>query len=188
MRGIAGDLYDFHVVDNHRVGVLVADVTGHGVPAALIASMVKVAFTGQQASAAEPGELLAGMNKALCGTLAGQFVTAAYVFFDTERGELRYSVAGHPPPILWRSDTRQQIELGDSSGIFMGLDASVSYQERQLSLSTGDRVLLYTDGLTEARNAGGAFYGDGRFREHFASSVRLSAEEFAAALLNDLQA
>jgi sigma-B regulation protein RsbU (phosphoserine phosphatase) len=187
MRGIAGDLYDFHVVDDHRVGVLVADVTGHGVPAALIASMVKVAFTGQRASVAEPGELLTGMNKALCGNLTGQFVTAAYVFFDTERGELRYSVAGHPPPILWRSSTRQPVELADSSGIFMGLDAGVSYQDGGLPLDPGDRVLLYTDGLTEAQNAAGAFFGEGRLREIFARGDRLPAEGFAAALLDDLQ-
>jgi len=187
MRGIAGDIYDFHVVDDRHVGVLVADVTGHGVPAALVASMVKVAFTAQHASVAEPGALLTGMNEALCGNLTGQFVTAAYVFFDTERGELRYSVAGHPPPILWRSGTQQHVELADSSGIFMGLDATASYRDRRLSLDTGDRVLLYTDGLTEAQNTAGAFFGDSRLREVFARDARLPAERFAAALLDDVQ-
>src|SRR5260221_12231936 len=120
--------------------------------------MVKVAFTGEHASLTDPGQLLTGMNEALCGNLTGQFVTAAYVFFDTERGELRYSVAGHPPPILWRPSTRQQVDLADSSGVFMGLDATVSYQDRRLALSPGDRVLLYTDGLTESRNAAGASF------------------------------
>jgi sigma-B regulation protein RsbU (phosphoserine phosphatase) len=188
MRGIAGDLYDFHVVDDHRVGVLVADVTGHGVPAALVASMVKVAFTGQRARAAEPGELLAGMNTALCGALTGQFVTAAYVFFDTERGELRYSAAGHPPPILWRSDTRQQFELAESSGIFMGFDARASYEDRRLPLNPGDRVLLYTDGLTEAQNAAGAFFGEGRLGEMVARGDRVPAEAFAGLLVDGLLA
>ena len=187
MRGIAGDLYDFHVVDDHRVGVLVADVTGHGVPAALIASMVKVAFTAQRALAAEPGELLAGMNKALCGTLTGQFVTAAYVFFDTERGELRYSVAGHPPPILWRSAALQEIELADSSGIFMGFDTGPSYEARRLPLDPGDRVLLYTDGLTETQNAVGACFGETRLREVLAGGDGLSTDGFAGSLVNDLR-
>ena len=77
MRGIAGDFYDFHVLDDGRAGVMIADVTGHGVPAALIASMVKVAFTAQRGVATEPAALLAGMNQALCAALTGQFVTAA---------------------------------------------------------------------------------------------------------------
>jgi phosphoserine phosphatase RsbU/P len=186
MRGIAGDLYDFHVVDDHRVGVLIADVTGHGVPAALIASMVKVAFTAQRASVAQPAELLAGMNRALCGNLAGQFATAAYLYFDTDCGELRYSVAGHPPPILWRSAIRQQFELADSSGIFMGFDAGASYQDRRLPLGPGDRVLLYTDGLTETQNARGAFFGESRLQEIFARGVHLPVESFAGSLVDDL--
>jgi sigma-B regulation protein RsbU (phosphoserine phosphatase) len=187
MRGIAGDLYDFHVVDDHRVGVLVADVTGHGVPAALIASMVKIAFTAQRALVADPAGLVTGMNKALCGNLTGQFVTAAYLFFDTERGELRYSVAGHPPPILWRSATRQRIELADASGLLMGFDADASYQDRRLLLDPGDRVLLFTDGLTEAQNAAGASFGETRLGELFASGDRLPTEGFAASLVDDLR-
>jgi sigma-B regulation protein RsbU (phosphoserine phosphatase) len=186
MRGIAGDLYDFHVVDDHRVGVLIVDVTGHGVPAALIASMVKVAFTAQRTSVAEPAELLAGMNRALCGNLAGQFVTAAYLYFDTGRGELRYSVAGHPPPILWQSSRHKQLELADSGGIFMGFDAGASYQDRRLPLSPGDRVLLYTDGLTEAQNASGIFFGESRLREIFARGAGLPVEGFAGSLVDDL--
>jgi sigma-B regulation protein RsbU (phosphoserine phosphatase) len=187
MRGIAGDLYDFHVVDDHRVGVFIADVTGHGVPAALIASMVKVAFTAQRALAAEPGALLAGMNKALCGNVSQQFVTAAYVFFDTARGEFRYSVAGHPPPILWRSATRQQVELADSSGILMGFDAGASYQDRRRPLDPGDRVLLYTDGLIEAQNEDGAFFGEGELGEIFSRRDGLPAEGFARSLVDELQ-
>jgi sigma-B regulation protein RsbU (phosphoserine phosphatase) len=187
MRGIAGDFYDFHVVDDHRVGVLVADVTGHGVPAALIASMVKVAFTAQRACVAEPGALLVGMNQALCGNLTGQFVTAAYVFFDTEQAEVRYSVAGHPPPILWRSVTQHQTELADSGGVFMGFDANASYQDRRLPLKPGDRVLMFTDGLTETQNDAGLYYGESRLQETIARGDRLPTEGFAEALLDDLR-
>src|SRR5260221_5073400 len=80
MSAVAGDFYDFLVVDDRRIGILVADVTGHGVPAALIASMLKVAFAGQTAHAEDPARVLAGLNRALCGKFEEHFVTSAYDF------------------------------------------------------------------------------------------------------------
>jgi len=97
MSAVAGDFYDFLEIDDQRVGVLIADVTGHGVPAALIASMLKVAFVGQVANAHDPARVLAGLNTALCGKFEDHFVTAAYVYVDLEQNLLRYSGAGHPP-------------------------------------------------------------------------------------------
>ena len=188
MRGIAGDLYDFHVVDENHVGVLVADVTGHGVPAALIASMVKVAFTAQRGLAAEPGELLAGMNKALCGNLTEQFVTAAYVFLDTERGELRYSLAGHPHPIMWQSTTERQIALGESSGLLMGFSDTAAYSTCLVPLDRGDRVLLFTDGLPETQNVAGAYFGDAQFEGIFARGQRLTTDPFAGSVVDGARA
>jgi sigma-B regulation protein RsbU (phosphoserine phosphatase) len=188
MRGIAGDLYDFHVLDEHRVGVLVADVTGHGVPAALIASMVKVAFTAQRALAAEPGKLLAGMNQALCGNLTGQFVTAAYVFIDTERRELRYSLAGHPPPIVWRSATRTQAELAERAGLLMGFDTNASYSTCAFPLERRDRVLLFTDGLTEAQNAAGVHFGDAQLEGIFARGHGVPTDAFAGSFVDGARA
>ena len=188
MRGIAGDLYDFHVLDEHRVGVLVADVTGHGVPAALIASMVKVAFTAQRALAAEPGKLLTGMNQALCGNLTDQFVTAAYVFIDTERSELRYSLAGHPPPIVWRSATRTQAELGERAGLLMGFDTNASYSTCAFPLDRGNRVLLFTDGLTEAQNAAGAHFGDAQLEGIFARGDGVPTDAFAGSFVDAARA
>ena len=97
MTAVAGDFYDFLVIDPERVGILVADVSGHGVPAALIASMVKVAFAAQKDHADTTAAVLAGMNETLCGRLAGQYVTAAYLFIDTRSRMIRYGAAGHPP-------------------------------------------------------------------------------------------
>ena len=102
MTSVAGDFYDFIIADDTRAGLLIADVSGHGVPAALIASMVKVAATSQQANIANPSQLLAGMNAVLCGNTQDQFVTAAYVYLDSQLQELRYSAAGHPPMLLLR--------------------------------------------------------------------------------------
>jgi sigma-B regulation protein RsbU (phosphoserine phosphatase) len=96
-------------------------------------------------------------------------------------------VAGHPPPILGRSATRQQVELADSSGILMGFDAGASYQDRRRPLDPGDRVLLYTDGLIEAQNEDGAFFGEGELGEIFSRRDGLPAEGFARSLVDELQ-
>jgi serine phosphatase RsbU (regulator of sigma subunit) len=82
MTSVAGDFYDFIVADEQHAGMLIADVSGHGVPAALIAFMEKVAASLQRANAADPARLLAGMNAILCGNTQNQFVTAAYVHLD----------------------------------------------------------------------------------------------------------
>ena len=97
MTAVAGDFYDFLLVDENRFGVLIADVSGHGVPAALGASMVKIAVSAQLPHAEDPALVLAGMNRILCGKMQSQFVTAAYLFLDLENGYLQYGAAGHPP-------------------------------------------------------------------------------------------
>ena len=155
MRAVAGDLYDFAAVDEQRAAVLVADVSGHGVPAALIASMAKVAFSAQADRAAHPDELLVGMNRALCGNgLEGQFVTATYAYIDTARHRVQYSSAGHPPPLLWRAGPREMTEL-TGGGVFLGFDPDASYPTCEAPVGPGDRLVLYTDGVVEGDEQGG---------------------------------
>jgi CheY-like chemotaxis protein len=100
MASVAGDFYDFIRIDEHRIGILVADVSGHGMPAALISSMLKIALDGQTGCALEPARVLAGLNRALCGKFQGHFVTTVYVVVDTERQSLLYAGAGHPPLVI----------------------------------------------------------------------------------------
>jgi len=97
MTAVAGDFYEFLPVDSHRAGFLVADVSGHGVPAALIASMIKVAMQSVVGWADDPTEVLRRLSGLLSGQLRGQFVSAAYLWIDTEQRKARYSAAGHPP-------------------------------------------------------------------------------------------
>jgi len=110
MTSVAGDFYDFIVADDRQAGILIADVSGHGVPAALIASMVKLAATSQRAQAADPSSFLSGMNSALLRNTQNQFVTAAYVHLNSESQELRYSAAGHPPRLLLRQGNVQEVQ------------------------------------------------------------------------------
>ena len=148
MTAVAGDFYEFLPSGGPTAGLLVADVSGHGVPAALIASMVKMATSAQRQHAASPERLLAGVNEALCGSTQGQFVTAAYVYLDSERGEFCYAAAGHPPMLLLRDGQVCPIE---ENGLVLGVLSSTVYTSTKQTLRRGDRLLLYTDGSHRGR-------------------------------------
>ena len=156
MTAVAGDLYDYIIADDHQVGLLIADVSGHGVPAALIASMVKLAAASQRTVAADPCRFLSGMNSALLGNTQNQFVTAAYVHLNSESGELRYSAAGHPPLLLVRNGGVTQIE---ENGLMLAAFDFATYSTAVHKLETDDRIVMYTDGVVEASNAAGDFFG-----------------------------
>jgi phosphoserine phosphatase RsbU/P len=184
MSAVAGDFYDFLVVDDQHIGILVADVTGHGVPAALIASMLKVAFAGQSALADDPARLLAGLNRALCGKFEDHFVTAAYVFIDMNARVLRYAGAGHPPLLLAsRSNGVRQIE---ENGLMLGLFPEAAYSATEIPLSNGDRCVLYTDGILEAMSTEQEEFGKARLQQFLEAHCNLSAAQLAGALLDEI--
>jgi sigma-B regulation protein RsbU (phosphoserine phosphatase) len=190
MSAVAGDFYDFLVVDDRHLGILVADVTGHGVPAALIASMLKVAFAGQTVHAEDPARVLAGLNRALCGKFDEHFVTAAYVFVDLDRFALRYAGAGHPPLLLaprtsenGRDSESREVE---ANGLMLGLFPEATYSSVEIPLDAGDRVLLFTDGILEAMNSAREEFGKSRLKRFLAASSS-SASHLADALLLELR-
>jgi phosphoserine phosphatase RsbU/P len=178
MTAVAGDFYDFLEMDGRRLGVLVADVSGHGVPAALIASMVKVAIAAQKPHADRPAAVLTGMHETLRGQLGGQYVTAAYLYLDREAGVMRYSAAGHPPLLRWRRGETQTREL-EENGLPLGLMEVADYQQLEQPLRAGDRFLLYTDGLVDATNAAGDFFSVERVKATVAANAGLPAESVA---------
>ena len=181
MTAVAGDFYDFLDLGNDRLGVLVADVTGHGVPAALIASMVKVAFASQQSCADRPAHVLTGINRALCGRLAGRYVTAAYLFIDDRAGIVRYAAAGHPPMLQMCAPRRvQRIE---ENGVLLGFLEDADYADTELRLEGRDRFLLYTDGLIEAANRSDDFFGIEGVEHALTSAANLTASAAADAVL-----
>lgn len=182
MSAVAGDFYDFLLVDKNRLGVLVADVTGHGVPAALIASMLKVAFAGQFAHAEDPARLLAGLNRALCGKFAEHFVTAAYLFVDLQSGVVRYAAAGHPP-LLFAGRNGGAARNIEANGLILGLFPDAEYVSTEFAIGTGSRGLLYTDGILEAQNAAAEEFGLSRCKEFLERHSTVSPDRFADALL-----
>lgn len=182
MTAVAGDFYDFLEIDAHRLGILVADVSGHGVPAALLASMVKVALAAQRDRAASPAAVLAGMNETLCGRLAGQYVTAAYLFIDTRSRVIRYGAAGHPP-MLRVSHTNGTVDAVEQNGLILGFLENQPYRELEQALRPGDRFLLYTDGLIEASNADHDPFGLERVKAILAQRAGVDATAVAHDLL-----
>jgi sigma-B regulation protein RsbU (phosphoserine phosphatase) len=184
MRSVAGDFYDFLATDASHAGLLIADVSGHGVPAALIASMVKMSATAQRSNAAHPATLLAGMNAALCGNTQGQFVTAAYVYLDARTRELRYSAAGHPSMLLLRGG--QVVEVAEN-GLLLAAAEDAHYTEKSVGMETGDRLLLYTDGLLEARDAGGRMFGEELLFSALKKSAGLSPADAVQRIIAEVQ-
>ena len=184
-RSVAGDVYGFMPIDEHHVGILVADVTGHGVPAALIASMTSVLFSAQAEHAADPARLLAAINRSLAGRFDAQFVTAAYVYIDTERHCLRYSLAGHPPPLLRKRDTGSLACLS-KGGLILGVFPDTVYHTEELPFHAGDRLVMFTDGLSDTTNVAGEWFGDRDLSEFIKSRSPDGASAFATRLADHL--
>jgi len=183
---VAGDFYDFLPKDS-GLGVLIADVSGHGVPAALSASMVKVAIRAQRDWADDPARVLTGLNSILCGNLQGQFVTAGYLYLDPGRGALAYAGAGHPPLLAWRA-REKKVECMEENGLMLGIFPEGAYKCMTADLAPGDRFVLYTDGITEAPSLSGEEFGMDRFKSFLAEHAASPAQELCDALVKHVRA
>jgi sigma-B regulation protein RsbU (phosphoserine phosphatase) len=187
MTAVAGDFYEFVGVDDYRAGFLVADVSGHGVPAALIASMIKMAAQSVTAFARDPGELLRRLRSSLSAQLQGQFVSAAYLWIDSERHVAQYSAAGHPPLLFWRSAEGELVRI-ESNGLLFGVPFDSDYPVCEIPFAPGDRFLLYTDGFSEPENAGGDSFGERRLEKILHENHSLAAAELSLLLLSEVRA
>lgn len=185
MTSVAGDFYDFIQIDDKHIGILIADVSGHGLPSALIASMLQVALTGQTAHAPEPGKVLVGLNRAFCGKFTHNFVTAAYVYVDLENNLMRYAGAGHPPMLQWRNSTGKATQVLEN-GLVLGIIEEASYEALEFLLEPGDRYVLCTDGILEAANSAQEQFGADRLMSFMKNHKHLEAEPFSQTLLDDL--
>ncbi len=184
MTSVAGDFYDFVAADERQAGLLIADVSGHGVPAALIASTVKLAAASQKAVAADPSRFLSGINSALLGNTQNQFVTAAYVHLDSESRELRYSAAGHPPMLLLRNGRVMEVA---ENGLMLAAFDFATYSNATRRLEPGDRLLLYTDRIVDASNASGDFFGQDALCELLRMTAGLSSSAAADSIISSVR-
>lgn len=183
MTAVAGDFYDFPKFSSTSVDILLADVMGHGVPAALVASMVKVAVRTHSTVDSDPAQAIQTLNSILCDEAPGQYVTANYFHLNLATMKGTYAAAAHPAPLLW-SGARQQLTTLSEGGLLLGVRKGESYGNSEFPLQPGDRLLLYTDGLTEAENANGEAFGDLRLPGFMAQHAAMDTNTFAQILQN----
>ncbi len=186
MEMVGGDFYDFHNLGNRRIGILMADVFGHGVPAALIASMLKIAFSLEKPSAGDPVDVLSNINRTLIGKFRHSYLTACYSYIDLESQTLTHASAGHVPVIIIKKDNSRILKL-KPRGRLMGLVPDIGCAPEAISIEEGDRLIYCTDGVTECRNGDGAFFGDGELDDFILSHQSISASEFSDSLLKYLE-
>jgi sigma-B regulation protein RsbU (phosphoserine phosphatase) len=160
-----GDYYDFFPLRGGDIGVLIADVSGHGTPAAVVMTMMRVLLHTAPGSIEQPEAVLAVLNRQLQEqTLHGQFVTACYATLGGRDGRIQYAMAGHNPPLVIRGASGA-IEEFDMDGPPLGIFAGPEYHRCCARLAPGDSLLFYTDGLTEAMNPAGEMLGLERVQE-----------------------
>ena len=187
-REVGGDFYDLFELEEGRVGVVVGDATGKGMPAALVVSAASsmLRAVAQAFHSSSPGEVLSRVNETLVARIPPNvFVTCFYAILDPHSGSLRYANAGHTLPCCKRYDEDQADELR-VRGMPLGLMPGMLYEEKQTILVPGDGVLLCTDGLVEAHNPQGEMFGTPRLRG-FLSERSEGGNGLSAALMEELE-
>jgi serine phosphatase RsbU (regulator of sigma subunit)/predicted ester cyclase len=185
-REVGGDFYDFFELDDGRVGVVVGDATGKGVPAALVvtATYSMLRAVAQALGSFSPGELLAQVNETLLARIpANMFVTCFYAILEPESGSLSYANAGHDLPYLRHGDHAEELR---ARGMPLGLMSGMSYEEGEASLRQEDKVLFYSDGLVEAHDPEGDMFGFPRLRALLAEHAEEEQRSLGDFLMEEL--
>ena len=189
---MAGDFYDVLRTSPTRVAAVIGDVSGHGIDPSITAFQAKHLLRVFLRQFRDPGQALEELNVQLTSTRPEEFISIAVVLFDTEAGTLRYASAGHPPVFLWHRD---HVSPLPATGPLIALTADADYGSREIELAPDDVVLLYTDGLAEARN-GEHLFGEDRIANHLrrdpgadvdvlCKDLMEAAEDFASSPLTD---
>ena len=187
-REVGGDFYDAFPIDDTRVCLAVGDVSGKGMPAAMFMVRTLSLLRVELVKGDDLGESIAYLNKNLCeANTAHMFVSLFVMILDVARGELTYANAGHNPPLI-QTDGKgiEVMEMPD--GLIAGVLEDSVYEVRRRTLEPGDWLLLYTDGVTEARNSGKDFYTLERLRSFMAGQATGTAASAGKAILGEIDA
>ncbi|TFH42745.1 MAG: tetratricopeptide repeat protein [Chrysiogenales bacterium] len=188
MEKIGGDFYDVQLLKDDKIGIMVADVSGHGIPAALVTTMAKMSFGNAGTKYDSPKKIFQEMNQNILDHVKTQDYMTCFMLAIDDEYSMVYSNASHQKAILLRGATGE-IELLDTDGLFIGAieDARDTYDEKKAKLEYGDRVILYTDGIPEAINEERDEYSNRRLEEALVRNRHLTAEEFADSILADVR-
>lgn len=182
--GVGGDCFDM-VAFGQVLGISIADIAGKGLPAALLMSNLQAAVRAFAQDSTPPASICTSVNRLLCRNMApGRFATFCYARLDVEHSRITYSNAGHNPPLLVREDGT--VEKLAGGGMVLGVFPDISYEQVELRLDPRDRLIFYTDGLSEALNTDGEEYGDERLAEAAARSRTLDPARLKDALLEEV--
>ena len=186
-REVGGDFYDFFLIDQTHLGMVVADVSGKGVPAALFMVIAKTLIKDHACSDPDPAAVFTWVNQQLCeSNEAGLFVTAWMGILNLHTGQVEYVNAGHNPPVLTGQDGEFHYLKQKSGLVLAGMEEFI-YQKATFQLKQGDRLFLYTDGVTEAMNQKDELYGEGRLLTWLNSHRDLSISETLHGLRQDIE-
>ena len=186
-KAIGGDFYDFFMIDDNKIALVMADVSGKGIPAALVMVITKTLLKNQANMGDSPAETFSKVNHMLCeGNDDGMFVTAWMGVLDTETGILTYSNAGHNPPLLKKGSGEFEFLKTKPGMVLAGIDG-IRYQDYELEIAPGDELFLYTDGVTEAINEKDEFYGTDRMQDYLNAHIGEGTRNVLQGLREDIR-
>lgn len=183
---VGGDFYDFYLTGKDKLNVLIADVSGKGIPAAMFMMRAKTELKSLTEADMELSEVFNHGNEKLCeGNEAGMFVTAWQGCIDLTTGEVKYVNAGHNPPLVRHKDGTFEFIKGRSGFVLAGMEG-IKYKSEEFALAPGDILYLYTDGITEAQNTASVLYGNDRLRDTLNKSGACSMQELCECVKADI--
>ncbi len=179
-----GDYFDYFRLPDDRIGVLIIDVTGHGIGPAILMAIVRSVFHALVQEQADPADILTRANEMLFEDMGDErFATGCLIVLDPETGEFSYANAGHDPPFFVPAAAAEKVELIESTGVPLGIVEGFEYgKEGPFQLEPGGEIVLYTDGFTETMNEDGEIFGEDRLREFVLANQSRSPRDFIQVL------
>ena len=182
---VGGDFFEFMPSSEKTLGLFISDVSGHGISAAFVTAMLKVACSMFRSVSFYPGEFLMNLNNYIYGKISDNFLTVSYNVFDYKNKLLKYANAGHPNPFIYRKKSGELIEL-EAAGTVVGAFSGLTYEEKEITLECGDRILFYTDGLIEVVNKNDELYGEERLALCLKENINKPLDDFLKIIMDEV--
>jgi serine phosphatase RsbU (regulator of sigma subunit) len=183
---IGGDFFDCYQLPDNKYGFLIADVVGHGIPAALIMTMSKMIFNVYSTDCDTPDKMMDVANRNIRGLLLdNQYVTSFYIIYDNNSKRIHFTNAGHVKVLYFRASKNRMLGL-DSDGFFLGISDQNNYEAKSIPVEEGDRIFLYTDGITEIKNNEDEEYGEKRLAKSIIKNTGIHGDAFCDEILKEV--